>query len=91
MLWRKRQKDIVEWINNGNDALLITGARQIGKTYLIDETLKQEKCDYVAFNLIEQPELIKILESVSSKNINVFLERLTIVTSHNLIKGFKTV
>lgn len=87
MLWRKRQNDIVEWINNGNDALLITGARQIGKTYLIDETLKQEKCDYVAFNLIEQPELIKILESVSSKNINVFLERLTIVTSHNLIKG----
>ena len=33
MLWRKRQKDIIDWIYNEKKALLVTGARQIGKTY----------------------------------------------------------
>ena len=35
MLWRKRQKDIIDWIYNEKKALLVTGARQIGKTYSI--------------------------------------------------------
>lgn len=87
MLWRKRQKDIIDWIENGKDALLVTGARQIGKTYLIEETLKETDSDYVSFNFIEQPELIKLFDAVDSKNIKMFLERLTIATSHNLVKG----
>ena len=33
MLWRKRQKDIINWIYNEKKALLVTGASQIGKTY----------------------------------------------------------
>ena len=33
MLWKKRQKDIIDWIYNEKKALLVTGARQIGKTY----------------------------------------------------------
>ena len=87
MLWRKRQKDIIDWIDNGKDALLVTGARQIGKTYLIEETLKETNADYVTFNLINQPEIVKIFDSINSFNIDVFLERLTIATAHNLIKG----
>ena len=51
MLWRKQQNAIIEWINNGKDALLVTGARQIGKTYLIEETLKETKSDFVVFLL----------------------------------------
>ena len=38
MLWRKRQKDIIDWIYNEEKALLVTGARQIGKTYLIRQS-----------------------------------------------------
>lgn len=53
MLWRKRQKDIIDWIYNETKALLVTGTRQIGKTYLIKKTLKQENCDFVEFNLIK--------------------------------------
>ena len=33
MLWIKRQKDIIDWIYNEKKALLVTGARQSGKTY----------------------------------------------------------
>ena len=29
MLWRKRQKDIIDWIYNEKKALLVTGARQM--------------------------------------------------------------
>lgn len=87
MLWRKRQKDIVDWIYNEKKALLITGARQIGKTYLIKETLKEEKCDFVEFNLINQPEIIKVLESITNNDCKAFIERLTIATTHELKKG----
>ena len=65
MLWRKCQKEIIDWIKNDQKALLLTGARQIGKTYIIRNTLKEENCDYVEFNLIEQPELIQLFDDVS--------------------------
>lgn len=87
MLWRKRQKDIIDWIYNEKKALLVTGARQIGKTYLIKKTLEQENCDFVEFNLIKQPEIIKLLEAVSNGDCKMFLERLTIATTHDLKKG----
>lgn len=35
MLERKIEKEIVQWIKNDNKALLIDGARQVGKTYII--------------------------------------------------------
>ncbi len=66
---------------------MVTGARQIGKTYLIRNTLIEEKCDFVEFNLIEQPELIELFNEISKNNCKSFLERLTIVTDHSLIKG----
>ena len=87
MLWRKRQKDIIDWIYNEKKALLVIGARQIGKTYLIKKTLEQENCDFVEFNLIKQPEIVKLLESVSNDDCKTFLERLTIATTHDLKKG----
>lgn len=87
MLWRKRIKDISEWANHSKKALLVTGARQIGKTYIIRHVLQQEQYDYVEFNLINQPEIIKILETARAGDAQTFLERLTIATSKELIKG----
>lgn len=87
MLWRKRQNDIINWIYNEKKALLVTGARQIGKTFLIKKTLEKENCDFVEFNLINQPEIVKLLESVSNDDCQTFLERLTIATTHDLKKG----
>lgn len=84
---RKRIKDISEWANHSKKALLVTGARQIGKTYIIRHVLQQEQYDYVEFNLINQPEIIKILETARAGDAQTFLERLTIATSKELIKG----
>lgn len=87
MLWRKCQSEIINWIKNDYKALMVTGARQIGKTYLIRNTLIDEKCDFVEFNLIEQPELIELFKGITKDNCKSFLERLTVATNHNLIKG----
>lgn len=88
MLYRKRQKDIIDWINRkDNKALLVTGARQIGKTYLIENTLIEQQCDFVMFNLINEPEVVKAFEAIKNNNIDTFIERLTVLTSHDLTPG----
>ena len=66
MLYRKKEKDILKWIKKSEKALLVTGARQVGKTYLIRKCLEKAKCDYVEFNLIENPKLVNILESANN-------------------------
>ena len=42
MLYRKVQKDIEKWLNDGHDSLLINGARQVGKSFINRETLKNK-------------------------------------------------
>ena len=85
MLFRKVQNQIIDWNNNSSKALLVTGARQIGKTFIIRETLKDLNCDYVEFNLIKQPELIEVLTGLKN-DANKFIERLTLVSDHDFIK-----
>ena len=57
MIERKAKVAVNEWITHGNDAFLLTGARQIGKTYLIRQCLKESGYPYIELNFIEQPEL----------------------------------
>ena len=59
MLFRKAYKDIKKWYDSANkNALLIDGARQIGKTYLIRKFLKENVDSYIEFNLYEN-DLVK--------------------------------
>ena len=87
MLWRKQQKEIINWINEGNEAMLVSGARQTGKTYLIENTLKQEKCDFVKINLLERPDIVNMFNLVYGKSVDVFLERITALVDHNFVRG----
>lgn len=60
MIKRTAEKVINEWISNGKDAFLLTGARQIGKTYLIRKCLRESGELFEEFNFIEQPELVNL-------------------------------
>ena len=62
MINRKAEEKIKDWINNSNKALLVSGARQVGKTFSIRRCLKELGCNYLEINLIEQPELIPVME-----------------------------
>ena len=87
-MYRKLKAQVNNWIlNNSKEALLLTGARQVGKTFLIRDLLKSNKCDYVEFNLIEQPELVSLFESARMNDIKSFLARLSVATNHELKKG----
>ena len=52
MIERKDKVTVNEWITHGNDAFLLTGARQNGKTYLIRQCLKESGYPYIEFNFI---------------------------------------
>ena len=87
-MYRKLEAQVNNWIlNKSKEALLLTGARQVGKTFLIRDLLKSNKCDYVEFNLIEQPELVSLFESARMNDIKSFLARLSVATKHELKKG----
>lgn len=87
-MFRKVETQIKDWIHStSKEALLLTGARQVGKTFLIRDLLKSNNCDYVEFNLIEQPELISLFESARMNDTKSFLARLSVATEHELVKG----
>ncbi len=85
MLHRKVEKSIIEWIKTEKKALLIDGARQVGKTYIIRETLKNEQCDYVEFNLLKTPELPSLLEK--SETVDDMITNLSLFSEKPFIKG----
>ncbi len=85
MINREMKTTINNWILQGKEAFLLTGARQIGKTYLIRECLKESKYDYVELNFIERPELVELFENAT--NAQDLLMRLSIITDKQLNKG----
>ncbi|MCR5474941.1 MAG: AAA family ATPase, partial [Lachnospiraceae bacterium] len=65
-MYRVYEKLIRDWINNSNKALLIYGARQVGKTYLIREILKQNNITFCEYNLIERNDILGFLSNANS-------------------------
>lgn len=66
MLYRNSELHIKDWIRCPESALLVTGARQVGKTFIIRKCLKELARDYIEINLIRNPELIPAIESCTS-------------------------
>lgn len=86
-MFRKAKSKLINWKATSNKALLVTGARQVGKTYIIREFLKEEfgEDNFIEFNLIEN-ELAKTTIENSS-NSEDLLFRLSVLTNKNMIKG----
>ena len=60
---RKIYQELINWKNTDmQKPLMIIGARQIGKTYIINEFCKKEFEKYVYINLLEHAEIIKIFK-----------------------------
>ncbi len=80
MLYRKIEREIQNWITNDNRALLVEGARQVGKTYIIRKSLENANCEYIEFNLLEQPSLVDLIaksETVDDMvtNLSLFADK----------------
>ncbi len=84
MLNRKIDKFIKHFYKTSRNALLITGARQVGKTYSIRKFGKSFK-SFVEINFVEMPDAIKLFdEAKDSKDI---LIRLSTIAKEPLIEG----
>lgn len=85
MLKRKIEKNIKKWLINGEKALLVYGVRQAGKTFIIRECLKRSGCDYIEFNLINQPELVDILENTTGTDDLIL--KLSLYSEKKIVPG----
>ena len=84
MIKRKISRFISDYYKNNRNALLITGARQIGKTFSIREFGRSFKT-FVEINFVETPEAVEIFKG--AKSSNDILLRLSALTTTPLIKG----
>lgn len=63
---RKFYNVLLDWKNNNVETpLMVVGARQIGKTYIIDEFCKNEFKEYIYINLMERQSVVNIFEEKS--------------------------
>ena len=88
MLTRKIEKDIRSWLHSSKTALLIGGARQVGKTWTIRQCLRDEGCDFLEINLIEEPELATAL--AQCRSVDDLIVILSTAKNYSFTKG-KTV
>lgn len=65
--------------------LLIDGARQVSKTFVIRKVLQELECDYIEFNLIQSPELVPLL--TNSQLVDDMVTNLSLFTNKPFIKG----
>ena len=78
---RKMYQELLKWKNtNIEKPLIVIGARQIGKTYIINEFCKNEFEEYVYINLLEQTEIVKIFkEEINTaekfKRMKIYLDK----------------
>ena len=90
MIYRKIDKSIRDWFNSSSKkALLITGARQVGKTYSIRQTLKEiVPTQYIEINFFENEDALQLFQQTT--NAKDLLRGLSVLTGKRLVKG-KTV
>lgn len=85
MLHRKIEEKIIDWIRNSKKALLIDGARQVGKTFIIRKVLEDEGCDYIEFNLLKTPALVNLLDK--SDTVDDMIANLSLFADKPFIRG----
>lgn len=81
---RKIIKDLINWKNSLSDMpYMLVGARQVGKTYILDEFCKKNYSNYLYINLEKEESIKEIFEST--------LDPKEIITSISIIKDIKIV
>jgi len=66
---RKIYTQIFDWKNSGfSKPLMVLGARQVGKTYILDEFCKNEFKNYIYLNLFERQDVIDLYKTKLSSD-----------------------
>lgn len=84
-MYRLCEEKIKAWFKNKEDALLITGARQVGKTYIIRKVLKELHISYFEINFYHQPEIAD--EILKTSDIKELVNKFFLYSPTPLEKG----
>ena len=83
---RNAIEDLVTWkASDGRKPLVLRGARQVGKTWLMKEFGERFYNSYVYFNFDEEDELRSIFET--SKNPHRIVELLSMIAGEKILPG----
>lgn len=85
MLKRKIDSYLEQFYERTNKALLVTGARQTGKSFSIRQYGKTHYENFVEINFVEQPDAAEIIKG--AKNSQDILVRLSLLTRTPLVAG----
>lgn len=86
---RKFWNELMEWKKqNENIPLMVIGARQIGKTYIIHKFCEENYSDYIYINLMDNEDIIEIFnENINTtekiKKMELYLNR--VITEKTII------
>ena len=85
-MFRKIERKLLEWKQNKNKkSLLITGARQIGKTYIVRKFAKANYDHFIEINFITMPEAINIFKG--NLDVDTIVMNLTAFLRRSLSSG----
>ncbi len=82
MLYRKKIEDLKRWKENNSTALLVDGARQVGKTKLIEEFIKDEFNNFIEIDFTKNPTALGYLLEI--KDYDDLISRLSLLSDTRL-------
>lgn len=86
MLKRKISKRLEQFFSdNGRYALLVDGARQVGKTFIIEDFARRHYENFIEINFVKTPSARRIFENVD--NESDILEKLSTFSRKGLMRG----
>ena len=85
MLFRKKMIELINWKNNEDTSLLVKGARQVGKTRLIEEFIKNEFSNYIEIDFSKDANALSLLLDIT--NYDDLLNRLSLISNVDITKS----
>ena len=78
MLKRKIYDELLKWKQekNGSTALLVEGARRIGKSYIVEEFARNEYDSYIMIDFSKAPKMVKSWFDLYLEEIDTLLENI---------------
>ena len=86
---RKIYERLLKWkeTSNGNSALLVQGARRIGKSTIVEEFARREYTSYILIDFTKcSQEVFNLFDDVSDLNF-IFLRLLPVVLEEMVVFG----
>ena len=91
MLKRKFYDYLLNWKKTkGKECLLVKGARQVGKTFIIDKFAKENYSKYYYINFFEQPEFKQVFDEnltaeIIYKKLSLYIQNFAIENNNTIL------